>query len=150
MTRAARSYIPCRVSNLAAQSHLRWHIGGTYAVLNIPLRPRGGASHQTAPRAADEAEALPSILRKAFTGPYARQRLSRCLAAQSHPTLTEAARDLGIHHSTLAIQLNRLEADLGHPLFERAERGTAMKLTRFGKRVAAAAQKIPAEEMPRR
>ncbi|WP_353962364.1 LysR family transcriptional regulator [Streptomyces sp. NBC_01443] len=41
------------------------------------------------------------------------------------------------------MQLNRLEADLGHPLFERAERGTAMKLTRFGKRVAAAAQKIP-------
>ncbi|MGW5695442.1 helix-turn-helix domain-containing protein [Streptomyces asiaticus] len=107
-------------------------------------------SHQTALRAADEAEALPSILRKAFTGPYARQRLSHGLAAHSHPTLTEAARDLGIHHSTLAIQLNRLEADLGHPLFERAERGTVMKLTRFGKRAAAATQKIAPEEMQRR
>ncbi|MFD5733581.1 LysR family transcriptional regulator [Streptomyces sioyaensis] len=46
--------------------------------------------------------------------------------------------------------LNRLEEDLGQPLFERAERGRAMKLTRFGKRVAAAARTIPAEEMPRR
>ncbi|MGW3152179.1 helix-turn-helix domain-containing protein [Streptomyces sp. NPDC001177] len=61
---------------------------------------------------------IPPSSAKVFTGPYARQRLSRCLAVQSHPTLTEAARDLGIHHSTLAIQLNRLEADLGHPLFE--------------------------------
>ncbi|GKQ38658.1 hypothetical protein ALMP_51890 [Streptomyces sp. A012304] len=43
------------------------------------------------------------------------------------------------------IQINRLGADLGQLLFERAERGTAMKLTRFGKRVAAAAQKIPAK-----
>ncbi|WP_236574087.1 helix-turn-helix domain-containing protein [Streptomyces sp. GS7] len=112
---------------------------------NIPLRPRGGASHHTALRTADEADALPAILRKALTGSFARQRLSRFLAARSYPTLTEAARDLGIHQSTLVIQINRLEADLGQPLFGRAERGTAMKLTRFGKRVAAAAQKIPAE-----
>ncbi|MFC9429584.1 LysR family transcriptional regulator [Streptomyces sp. NPDC056987] len=85
------------------------------------------------------------MLRKALTSPYARQRLSRFLAARSYPTLTEAARDLGIHQSALVTQINRLEADLGQPLFERAERGTAMKLTRFGKRVVAAAQKISAE-----
>ncbi|MFJ3231344.1 LysR family transcriptional regulator [Streptomyces sp. NPDC086787] len=75
------------------------------------------------------------------------------MAARTYPTLTEAARDLGIHQSTLVIQINRLEADLGLPLFERAERGTAMKLARFGKRVAASAQKIAAiaaEEMTRR
>ncbi|MGX4695008.1 LysR family transcriptional regulator [Streptomyces sp. JNUCC 63] len=55
-----------------------------------------------------------------------------------------------ISWSALVTQINRLEEDLGQPLFERAERGRAMKLTRFGKRVAAAAQTIPAEEMPRR
>ncbi|ATW49457.1 LysR family transcriptional regulator [Streptomyces peucetius] len=72
------------------------------------------------------------------------------MAARSHPTLAEAARDLGIRQSALVTQINRLQEDLGQPLFERAERGRAMKLTRFGKRVAAAAQTIPAEEMPRR
>ncbi|WP_406016259.1 LysR family transcriptional regulator [Streptomyces sp. NBC_00984] len=87
-----------------------------------PLRPRGGASHQTALRTVDEAEALPTVLHKALISPYARQRLSRLLAARTYPTLTEAARDLGIHQSTLVIQINRLEADLGLPLFERAER----------------------------
>ncbi|MGW1006481.1 LysR family transcriptional regulator [Streptomyces sp. NPDC002520] len=117
---------------------------------NIPLRPRGGASHHTALRTADEAEVLPAVLRKALTGSFARQQLSRFLAARSYPTLTEGARDLGIRQSALVTQINRLEEDLGQPLFERAERGRAMKLTRFGKRVAAAAQTIPAEEMPRR
>ncbi|WP_425831666.1 TniQ family protein [Streptomyces fractus] len=112
---------------------------------NIPLRPRGGASHHTALRAADEADALPAILRKALTGAFARQRLSRFLAARTYPTLGEAARDLGIHQSALVTQIKRLEADLGQPLFERAERGRAMKLTRFGKRIASAAQMIPAE-----
>ncbi|WP_443032104.1 hypothetical protein [Streptomyces sp. CA-278952] len=43
------------------------------------------------------------------------------------------------------IQSNRLEEDLGQPLFKRAERRTVMKLTRFGKRVVAAAQEIPPE-----
>ncbi|MET9335942.1 LysR family transcriptional regulator [Streptomyces cellulosae] len=86
---------------------------------NIPLRPRGGASHHTALRTADEAEGHPAILRKALTGPYARQRLSRFLAARTYPTLTEAARDLGIHQSTLVIQINRLEADFGQPLLVR-------------------------------
>ncbi len=112
---------------------------------NIPLRPRGGASHHTALSTSDRAADLPAILRKAFTGPYAGQRLSRFLAAHSYPTLTEAARDLDIHETSLVIQINRLERDLGQPLLERAQRGTAMKLTRFGKRVVAAARKIPAE-----
>ncbi|MCQ6552094.1 LysR family transcriptional regulator [Streptomyces sp. C10-9-1] len=87
---------------------------------NIPLRPRGGASHQTVLRSGDEAEALPVILRKALTGPYARQRLARFLAAQSYPTLTEAAQDLGIHQSALVVQINRLERDLGKALAARS------------------------------
>ncbi|MDT9692015.1 TniQ family protein [Streptomyces sp. P9(2023)] len=111
----------------------------------IPLRPRGGASHQTALRTADEAEALPAILRKALTSPYARQRVSRFLAAQSYPTLTEAAQDLGIHPSALVIQINRLERDLGKALLERAERGRAMKLTPFGEKVIAAIRTMPGQ-----
>ncbi|MFF2327596.1 MULTISPECIES: LysR family transcriptional regulator [unclassified Streptomyces] len=43
-----------------------------------------------------------------------------------------------MHQSTLVVRINRLEADLALPLFERAERGTAMKLTGFVKRCAAA------------
>ncbi|MEW2220890.1 LysR family transcriptional regulator [Streptomyces sp. NPDC006990] len=86
----------------------------------------------------DGGSSLPTCL-------YARQRLSRLLAVRTYPILTEAARDLGIHHSTLVIQINRPERDLGQPLLERAERGTAMKLTPFGKRVVTAARKIPAE-----
>ncbi|MFE3429437.1 LysR family transcriptional regulator [Streptomyces sp. NPDC059171] len=69
-------------------------------------------------------------------------RLSRFLAAHSYPTLTEAARDLGIHQSALVTQINRLEADLGQPLFERAERGRAMKLARLGKQVVAAVREL--------
>ncbi|MFE0877429.1 hypothetical protein ACFW4X_21655 [Streptomyces smyrnaeus] len=45
-------------------------------------------------------------------------------------------------------QVNHLEADLGQLLLERAERGRAMKLTRFGKRVVTAARKIPARDGP--
>ncbi|MFF4169835.1 TniQ family protein [Streptomyces sp. NPDC001744] len=126
-----------RETGMSTANMARWaHIH------NIPLRPRGGASHHSALRAADEAEALPAILRKALTSPSARQRLSRFLAARSYPTFTEASRDLGIHPSALVTQINRLEADLGQPLFERAERGRAMRLTAFGEEVAAAARNI--------
>ncbi|MFE4373181.1 LysR family transcriptional regulator [Streptomyces sp. NPDC056835] len=90
-----------------------------------------------------------ALLGYLLVGDVARQRLSRFLAGRSYSMLTEAARDLGIRQSALVTRINRLEEDLGQPFFERAERGRAMKLTRFGKRVAAAAQTIPAEEMPR-
>lgn len=109
---------------------------------NIPLRPRGGGSHDTALRLPDKASQTRSILRKALTSPYAWQRLDRFLAVIAYPTMREAAGALGINQSALVIQINRLETDLGHPLFERAERGRAMKLTAFGKEVAAAARNI--------
>ncbi|WP_308315912.1 LysR family transcriptional regulator [Streptomyces sp. CC228A] len=60
------------------------------------------------------------------------------LTPWAHPTLTEAAQDLGIHQSALVTQINRLERDLGEALLERAERGRAMKLTPFGEKVIAA------------
>ncbi|MHA7957308.1 LysR family transcriptional regulator [Streptomyces sp. L500] len=109
---------------------------------NIPLRPRGGGSHDTALRAADQAADTPALLRKALTSPYAWQRLDRFVAALPYSTTREAARALGISQPTLSTQITRLERDLGQPLLERAERGRAMKLTSFGKRVVTAARKI--------
>ncbi|WP_345667515.1 LysR family transcriptional regulator [Streptomyces similanensis] len=58
------------------------------------------------------------------------------------PTVTEAARALGIHQSTLTTQINRLERDLGRPLIERTERGRKMRPTPFGRKVAAAAKRL--------
>ncbi|MGW2510709.1 TniQ family protein [Streptomyces scopuliridis] len=109
---------------------------------NIPLRPRGGASHHTALRTAEEAADAPAILSDALTSPNARQRLERFAAALPYPTVTEAARALGIHQSTLTIQINRLERDLGRPLIERAERGRRMRPTPFGRKVAAAVKRL--------
>ncbi|MFD8385813.1 LysR family transcriptional regulator [Streptomyces sp. NPDC059679] len=54
------------------------------------------------------------------------------MAAATYPTIREAAQALGIHQSTLVVQINRLERDLGQPLLERVEPGRAMKLTPFG------------------
>ncbi|MFJ7591510.1 TniQ family protein [Streptomyces sp. NPDC097617] len=108
----------------------------------IPLRPRGGGSHDTALRVTEKRAETPALLRKALTSPYAWQRIERFLAASGYPTICEAARALGINQPTLVIQINRLEKDLGQLLIERAERGRAMKLTAFGKKVAAAARNI--------
>ncbi|MDO0929604.1 LysR family transcriptional regulator [Streptomyces sp. TG1A-8] len=55
-----------------------------------------------------------------------------------YPTVTEAARALGVHQSTPVTQINRLEKDLGQSLIERAERGRRTRPTRFGRSVAAA------------
>lgn len=109
---------------------------------NIPLRPRGGGSHDTALRATDQAARTPAILRDALTSPNAWQRLERFNAALPYPTVTEAARALGIHQSTLTTQINRLERDLGRALIERAERGRRMRPTPFGRKVAAAAKRL--------
>ncbi|MCH0557005.1 TniQ family protein [Streptomyces sp. MUM 16J] len=108
---------------------------------NIPLRPRGGASHHIALRTSEQASDAPAILRDALTSPNAWQRLERFVAALPYPTVTEAARALGIHQSTLVTQINRLEKDLGRPLIERAERGRRMRPTRFGRRVATAVRR---------
>ncbi|MDG9728786.1 helix-turn-helix domain-containing protein [Streptomyces sp. DH41] len=107
---------------------------------NIPLRARGGASHDAALRAREQATRTPDILRGALSSSYGHQRLERFVAAVSYPTIGEAARALGTTQPTLTTQIIRLERDLGRPLLERAERGRGMKLTPFGRRVVDAAQ----------
>jgi DNA-binding transcriptional LysR family regulator len=105
----------------------------------IPLRPRGGASHDTALRARETAASALAILRPAFTAAFGRQRLERFMAALPYPTLGAAAQALGTTQAVLSSQITRLERDLGQPLLERAERGRPMKPTAFGRRVATAA-----------
>jgi hypothetical protein len=64
---------------------------------NIPLRSRGGASHDQALRAIDDAGRAPRILRPALSGQGAFERLSRFAAAAAYPSLGAAATALGIN-----------------------------------------------------
>jgi hypothetical protein len=116
---------------------------------HIPIRTRGGASHNSALRLAEQAARTPAILRKALTSPYAWQRLERFAAAVHYPTLHEAARARGVTPAALIKQIQRLEKDLGQQLLERAERGHPMKLTPFGHKVATATRETLAENMTR-
>ena len=70
----------------------------------IPLRPRGGASHDSALRITDQASDLPDRIAKSLTSPYAWQRLNRFAAAIGYQTLSEAAEHLGVAQSTLVIR----------------------------------------------
>lgn len=101
----------------------------------IPLRGRGGASHNQTLRAADRAYAAPTILRPALTGVGGWERLHRFRAAAEFPTIGAAATALGTHQGSLTIQIHRLEHDLGGKLIIRAERGRPMALTPLGLRV---------------
>ncbi|RKT84576.1 regulatory helix-turn-helix protein, lysR family [Saccharopolyspora antimicrobica] len=108
---------------------------------DIPLRSRGGASHDQIRRTQQEAAAAPEILRPALVGHGAWERLERFAAASSYRTITEAARTLGLRQSPLTTQINRLEHDLGGSLLERAERGRPMRLTQLGRDVVAAVRR---------
>ncbi|MFC1417559.1 LysR family transcriptional regulator [Streptacidiphilus cavernicola] len=101
----------------------------------IPLRSRGGASHNQTLRAADEVHRAPRILRPALLGQGARERLNRFATASAYPSIGAAAADLGHNTFALVAQINRIERELGEPLLVRAERGRPMALTPFGRRV---------------
>ena len=122
-----------RERNMSTANMARWA-----RVHQIPLRPRGGASHDSFLRITGQASCLPAEIRKALTSPYAWQRLNRFAAATGYRTLSEAAQHLGIAQSALVIQINRLERDIGGPLLERAERGRPMSPTALGEHVIAA------------
>ncbi|WP_396911361.1 TniQ family protein [Mycolicibacterium sp.] len=101
----------------------------------IPLRGRGGPSHTANIKAADAARDAPALLRPALTSIGGAERLSRFAAAATYSSLTGAASALGLHQPVLHGQIARLEAELGGPLFTRAERGHPMALTYLGTRV---------------
>ncbi len=109
---------------------------------NIPLRSRGGASHNAALRARDHCAEMPAVLEKALTGVDAWQRIDRFVAASAYRTLSGAARALGIHAGALVNQISRLGRDIGQPLIVRAQRGSPMRLTATGTELAEAARKF--------
>ncbi|MFF2375100.1 TniQ family protein [Streptomyces xiamenensis] len=89
------------------------------------------------------------VLASALTSRYGLQRLERFAAVASHRTLTEATLALGISGSTVIMQIQRLEKDLGGPLISRANRAGPMRLTRLGRRVVTAVESTTVEEMTR-
>lgn len=122
-----------REKNMSATNMARWA-----RFHEIPLRPRGGASHDSFLRTADQAVDLPAPIAKALTSPYAWQRLNRFAATIGYQTLSEAAKHLGTMQPTLTSQIERLERDIGGLLLERAERGRPMRPTLLGEQVLAA------------
>jgi hypothetical protein len=86
----------------------------------------------------DQASDLPDPIAKSLTSAYAWQRLNRFAAAIGYQTLSGAAEHLGVALSTLVIQINRLERDIGGSLLERAERGRPMTPTALDEQVLAA------------
>jgi uncharacterized protein YerC len=116
----------------------------------IPLRPRGGPSLKGSRVALAQAAAAPSILRPVLSRAGGWEWL-RCFGAIiTHPTLSDAAKALGIHPPFLSLQINRLEHDLGGRLLVRAQRGHPMRLTSLGTKVASAIARCSPEEMPSR
>ncbi|MFJ5224267.1 TniQ family protein [Streptomyces sp. NPDC088400] len=109
---------------------------------SIPLRPRGGRSHRSALHSADAAVRHPEILRKAFTGQHAEQRLRRFARCLAYPTLTKAAHSMSIHPPVLINQVRLLEQDFGEPLLKRAECNRPMRATEFGQQVADAVEEM--------
>jgi hypothetical protein len=137
-------YVGCgrTLPDLAREKHMSTANMARWAHFHqIPLRPRGGASHHSAQRTTDQARDLPAPVAKALTSPYAWQRLNRFAAAIGYQTLGDAAEHLGITQSTLVTQVHRLERDIGGPLLERAERGRPMRPTPLGEQVVAAFQR---------
>jgi hypothetical protein len=104
----------------------------------IPLRGRGGPSHSASLNAQRAVADAPELIRPALAGIGGWDRLQRFAAAAPHPTLTVAAKKLGVHQFTLVNQINRIERELGTTLLVRAERGRPMQLTDDGARVLTA------------
>lgn len=99
--------------------------------LGIPARPQGVTSNpgllQTLP------DNTPSDIKTTVEGAlHGWQRLQRFATAMTHPSIAEAARTLGIRDSLLHRQLQRLEHDIGAPLYHRATATTPLRPTDRG------------------
>lgn len=78
-------------------------------------------------------ESIPAIVRAAaHRQPKAWQRLRRFQQIAPHRSLTQAARHIGAHPSTLIMQLGRLEHDIGTQLIVRGTPYQPMTLTSAG------------------
>jgi hypothetical protein len=104
----------------------------------IPVTRVNGRTRPELAQLAAQASKAPAILRPAFTGPGAWDRLREFAAASGYRTLKEAAEALGTHHTALITRIGRLRRDIGHPLLIRATTASPMKLTPTGEAVVAA------------
>ena len=59
-------------------------------------------------------------------------RIKRFVTAMQYPTVTAAARALGVTQAVLTVQLQELERDAGVVLYLRAERGRPQQVTSAG------------------
>ena len=84
----------------------------------IPVRARGGGSHEFTFEEADLAK-IPRPLRDALRGRAVLGRLERFLTLSQSDSIGKAARSTGSHMSVFSIQLARLEADTGLELLRR-------------------------------
>lgn len=114
-------------ANVSVSTIARWA-----AAHGIPLRGRGGASHTAALAAKTMSARAPEVLRPALATAGGWKRLHRFALVVKYPTLTIAAKHLGVHQSVLALQISRIESELGSQLLVRAERGHPMKRTEVG------------------
>jgi molybdenum-dependent DNA-binding transcriptional regulator ModE len=113
-------------------------VGRWLAKYAIPARAPGPGTHSAALAAITASRRAPEILRPALTTPAGWRRLHRFEASMKYPTLTIAAKHLGLNRAALCLQIARIEEALGQHLLVRAERGRAMMLTQAGEQVVAA------------
>lgn len=90
--------------------------------MGVPLRSRGGASHAL-PVSAQDLNLLEEPLRSALVGQAALNRLDRFGIVAGHPSITLAARTLGISAGTISVQISKLEESVGRTLLNRNTRG---------------------------
>jgi hypothetical protein len=109
----------------------------------IPARPAGIASHPDVIAKTDSA--LHPDIRRALAGLHGWQRLHRFRAAMAFPSIRAAADELGINQATLIHQLQRLEADIGAPLYTRATPAQPLRVTRRGAAVLRALDRPEAQ-----
>ncbi|MFM8856255.1 MAG: LysR family transcriptional regulator, partial [Actinomycetota bacterium] len=119
----------CGVSTSAVS---RWaHEAG------IPLRSRGGPSHEDALAAPRQSAQAPELIRPALESAGGSKRLRRFSQLVAFRTVTDAAAELNTSESVLSVQIGRLEREIGGQLLVRAQRGRPMELTDLGRQVVA-------------
>lgn len=121
------------MAGVSASTVSRWmrHYG-------IGARPRGSRSHGDVGAAHRAAPSQAALLRPALLHPGGQDRLQRFATAMQHRTLTAAAHALDTSEPVLSQQFRRLEAELGRPLYRRAQRGESMRPSEFGYQVLTA------------
>ncbi|WP_103529211.1 TniQ family protein [Streptomyces sp. SM12] len=108
--------------------------------LGIPLRAPGVHSRTIMTATLDRT--VPRDIRAAVEGTlHGWLRLHRFEIAMAFPTLDTAAGYLQVHQSALVTQFQRLERDIGHPLFERGAFGKPHRPTSRGKALLRALNK---------